>query len=75
MQSVFKENTQNIYTAREISQNKKKQRITSVMQKLMGFTMFVIGFITPFILDGDATVSVVTIPLGFYLIFTREIIL
>lgn len=78
MQAVFKENTQNIYTVREreISRNKEKQRIkASVMQKLMGFTMFLIGFATPFILDGDATISIVTIPLGLYLMLTREVIL
>lgn len=76
MQAVFKEETENVYTLREISRNKKKQRIkASVMQKLMGFTMFVIGFITPFMLDGDATISIVAIPLGLYLMFTREVIL
>lgn len=78
MQAVFKENTQNIYTVREreISRSKEKQRIkASVMQKLMGFTMFLVGFITPFILDGDATISIVTIPLGLYLMLTREVIL
>lgn len=76
MQAVFKEETENVYALREISRNKKKQRIkASVMQKLMGFTMFVIGFITPFMLDGDATISIVTIPLGLYLMFTREVIL
>lgn len=76
MQVVFKETTQNIYTAREISRSKEKQRIkASVMQKFMGFTMFLVGFITPFVLDGDATISIVTIPLGLYLMFTREVIL
>lgn len=76
MQAVFKEETENIYTLREISRSKEKQRIkASVMQKLMGFTMFLVGFITPFILDGDATISIVTIPLGLYLMLTREVIL
>lgn len=76
MQAVFKENTQNIYTVREISRSKERQRIkASVMQKLMGLAMFLIGFITPFVLDGDATISIVTIPIGLYLMLTREVIL
>ena len=76
MQAVFKENTQNIYTVREISRSKEKQRIkASVIQKLMGFAMFLIGFITPFALNGDATISIVTIPLGLYLMLTREVVL
>lgn len=76
MQAVFKENTQNIYTVREISRNKEKHRIkASVIQKLMGLVMFLIGFVTPFVLDGDATISIVTIPLGLYLMLTREVIL
>lgn len=76
MQAVFKEETENVYTLREISRNKKKQRIkASVMQKLMGVTILLIGIITPFALDGDATISIVTIPLGLYLILTREVIL
>lgn len=76
MQAVFKDITQNIYTVREISRNKEKRRIkASVMQKFMGFAMFLIGFITPFALNGDATISIVTIPLGLYLMLTREVIL
>lgn len=76
MQAVFKEETENVYTLREISRNKKKQRIkVSVMQKLMGVTILLIGIITPFTLDGDVTISIVTIPLGLYLILTREVIL
>lgn len=76
MQAVFKETTQNIYTVREISRNKERQRIkASAMQKLMGVAMLLIGIITPFALDGDATISILTIPLGLYLILTREVIL
>ena len=76
MQAVFKETTQNIYTAREISRNKERQRIkASAIQKLMGFAMLLIGIIAPFILDGDVTISIVTFPLGLYLMFTREVIL
>ena len=42
-----------------------------IKQKLLGLLLFIIGIIVPFI-DGDATASVLLIPLGLYAIFTRE---
>lgn len=75
MQAVFKESTQNIYTVREISRNKTKQRMkASVMQKVMGGMMLLIGIITP-VITQDATISVLAIPLGLYLMLIREVIL
>jgi hypothetical protein len=41
-------------------------------QRLSGVIMAVIGIITPFVLDGDATVSLVALPLGIFLLLTRE---
>lgn len=75
MQAVFKESTQNIYTVREISRYKTRQRMkASVMQKVMGGMMLLIGIITP-IVTQDATISVLAIPLGLYLMLIREVIL
>ena len=45
-----------------------------IEQKLLGLLLFIIGVIVPFI-EGDATASVIFIPLGLYAIFTREYIL
>ena len=44
-------------------------------QKLCGLVLVSIGIITPFVLDGDATLSVLIVPLGLYAIFTKEYIL
>ena len=41
-------------------------------QKLCGLILVIIGVITPIICDGDATVSLLLIPLGLYLIFTKN---
>ena len=49
-----------------------KERIYYLKQKLYGPILVIIGVITPIILDGDATVSLLLIPLGLYLIFTKN---
>ena len=41
-------------------------------QKICGLILVIIGVITPIICDGDATVSLLLIPLGLYLIFTKN---
>ena len=49
-----------------------KERIYYLKQKVCGLALVFIGVIIPFILDGDATVSLLLIPLGLYLIFTKN---
>ena len=46
-----------------------------IKQKIIGLLLVLIGVITPFLLDGDATLSVLIVPLGLYAIFTKEYIL
>ena len=41
-------------------------------QKMMGLTMIIISILIPIVCDGDATASLITLPLGLYLLFTRE---
>ena len=43
-----------------------------IKQKIIGLLLVFIGIIIPFLLDGDATVSVLVVPLGLYLIFTKN---
>lgn len=76
MQAVFKENTQNIYTVREITKIKAKQKIKeTLLQKLAGIILIAIGIAIIFIEPEDATACVLIIPLGLYLMLTREVIL
>ena len=56
---------------REYSRKKKINRKYYAKQKLVGLWMIVISVITP-LLTGDATIDLITIPLGLYLIATRE---
>ena len=41
-------------------------------QKLYGIILLFIGILTPFFLDGDVTFSILIIPLGLYIILTKE---
>ncbi len=45
-----------------------KQRLTGVF--LLAFTVLAV-----MVTDGDATIAIITVPLGLYLVFTKEMIL
>lgn len=49
-----------------------KQYITIVKYLLIGSIMAVIGVLSAIILDGDITVAIMLIPLGIWLIFTKN---
>ena len=49
-----------------------RDKIYYLKQKLCGLIFVIIGCITPIICDEDATVSLLIIPLGLYLIFTKN---
>ena len=49
--------------------------VKMIKQKIIGLLLFIIGIIEPIILDGDAVLSVLIVPLGIYAIFTKEYIL
>ena len=57
-------------TQRRIRQ--RTERLYYMKQRLSGVIMAVIGIIMPFVLDGDATVSLVALPLGIFLMVTKE---
>lgn len=57
-------------TKRRIKQ--KAERLYYIKQRLSGLIMAAIGIAMPFVLDGDATVSLVTLPLGIFLMMTKE---
>ena len=51
---------------------RKAKKIYYIKQKLSGLTMAAIGILIPFVCDGDATASIIVLPLGLYLLFTKE---
>lgn len=57
-------------TQRRIRQ--RTERLYYMKQRLSGVIMTVIGIIMPFVLDGDATFSLVAFPLGIFLLLTRK---
>lgn len=57
-------------TKRRIRQ--RTEHLYYMKQRLSGTIMATIGIIMPFVLDGDATVSLVVLPLGIFLMMTRE---
>ena len=50
----------------------KAERKYYIKQKLSGLTFAVIGIITPILLGGDVTFSLIALPLGIWLMFTKE---
>ena len=82
MNTAIKLNTETIETVMTYSewekiytQNARKRKaetIYYIKQKLSGLTLAVVGIITPFICDGDATFSLIALPLGIWLLFTKE---
>lgn len=61
---------------RELKQAIKQQRvICTIKQRAIGLAMLVLGLAIPYLMDGDATASLIIIPLGLYTTFTRELII
>ena len=50
----------------------KAERKYYIKQKLSGLTLAAVGIITPILLGGDATFSLIALPLGIWLMFTKE---
>ena len=51
---------------------RRTEKIYYIKQRISGFVLLAIGVATPFILDGDATVSLFMVPLGIYLLITKK---
>lgn len=81
--SIGSEAIETVYTykewLKEYNRRETKRRIRQrteylyyMKQRLSGAIMVAIGIITPFVLDGDATFSLVALPLGIFLMLTKE---
>ena len=62
------------YLARQKKSEAKRRAkaVYYIKQKLSGFALAAMGFAVPALNGGDATASLILLPLGMYLIFTRE---
>lgn len=60
---------------RRMARKRAKRRAEAtyyIKQKLSGFVMVAIGVLIPFVCDGDTTASLLVLPMGLYLLFTKE---
>lgn len=70
------EETYTLAEAKRIINEEKLQKrevfLNKAKQKLLGIIAIGISIISPFIMDGDATVSLFMLPMGLYALFTKE---
>lgn len=60
---------------RQETKRKTKQRaerLYYMKQRLSGAIMAAVGIITPFVFERDATISLFALPLGIFLLLTKE---
>lgn len=73
---ITNEETYTLSEAKRIikAQSKAKRELLfyKAKQKLIGLLAIGVSIASPILLDGDATISVITLPLGLYLLITRE---
>lgn len=62
------------YNCRETKRRIKQrtEHLYYMKQRISGAIMTAIGIIMPFLLDGDATVSLFAVPFGIFLMLTKE---
>ena len=53
-------------------QARRESLLYKAKQKLLGVAAIGVSIASPLLLDGDATISVIMLPLGIYMIFTKE---
>ena len=82
MNTAIKLNTETINETMTYSQwerihtqnalKRKAEHTYYIKQKLSGLTLAAIGIVMPILLDGDGTFSIIALPLGIWLLFTKE---
>lgn len=53
-------------------QVKRESLLYKAKQKLLGLLAIIASIASPLLLDGDATISLIMLPLGIYMLFTKE---
>lgn len=69
---IAEENRQKASRRARRKARRKAERIYYIKQKLMGLAAVGISVACPLLLDGDATVSLIMLPLGIFLMVTKE---
>ena len=73
---ITSEETYTLAEAKRIINAERKGKrgkiLYKVKQKFIGLLMISLSIASPILLDGDATISVIMLPLGLYVLFTKE---
>ena len=73
---ITSEETYTLQEARRIinaeRQAKRENILYYAKQKFIGLLAIGISIASPILLDGDAAISIIMLPLGLYLLFTKE---
>ena len=70
---ILQEEAKQKRLARQKREEEKKERFFYFLkQKMMGVAMIIISILIPIVNDGDATISLIMLPLGIYVLFTKE---
>lgn len=73
---ITNEKTYTLAEAKCIINAERKAKRENILyyakQKMMGVALIIISILIPIINDGDATASMITLPLGLFLLFTKE---
>lgn len=70
---ILREESRQKRLARQKREEEKKERFFYFLkQKMMGIVMIIISILIPIINDGDATASLLFLPLGVCMLFTKE---
>ena len=73
---ITSEETYTLSEAKRIINAERKAKRESLLykakQKIVGLFAIAASIASPLLLDGDATISVIMLPLGIYVLFTKE---
>ena len=73
---ITSEETYTLSEARRIinaeRQAKRENILYYAKQKMLGIFAIGVSIASPLLLDGDATISVIMLPLGIYMLFTKK---
>lgn len=73
---ITNEETYTLSEAKRIIKAEQSQKREIILhkakQKFFGLLAISVSIATPIFLDGDATISLIMLPLGLYLLFTKE---
>ena len=73
---ITREKTYTLSEAKRIINAERKVKRESLLykakQKLLGVLAITASIASPLLLDGDATISLIMLPLGVYMLFTKE---